>query len=233
MAKKALINKLSEAVIDGDEAAAAKAAQEAVDGGVAPMELVEQGIQPAMDVVGERFESGAAFLPELILAGDAARAALDIIVPLIPQDEQAAGRRGTVVIGTLFGDNHDIGKNLVSAILSAHGFKVVDLGINVEPKAYLEAAQKENAQIIAASTLITTSLPYQRQIAQLLVDSGQRDKFFFIVGGGPVTPEWTRQIGADGYGREANDAAVVCRKLMAPDVQAPLAQPIVEGALKS
>ncbi len=140
--------------------------------------------------------------------------------------------RTTVVIGTLFGDNHDIGKNIVSAILAAHGFKVVDLGINVEPKTYVEAAAKEGANVIAASTLITTSLPYQRQIAQLLVDSGQREDFFFIVGGGPVTPEWAQEIGADGYGRDANDAAAVCRKLVESGAKPPLEKAIIEGALK-
>ena len=232
MEDKEFIEKLSEAVAEGDEDDAAEYAERALAANIEPMLLVKQAIQPAMDVVGERFESGDAYLPELILAGDAARAALDKIIPQISAEDQDAAQQTTVVIGTLFGDNHDIGKNIVSAILAAHGFKVVDLGINVEPKTYVEAAAKEGAAIIAASTLITTSLPYQRHISQLLVDSGQRDKFFFIVGGGPVTPEWAQEIGADGYGRDANDAAAVCRKLVESGVKPPLEQALVEGALK-
>ena len=227
-----MLSRLKQAVIEGDDQTAGEVADEALSADVEPMVLVRQAIQPAMDVVGSKFESGEAFLPELILAGDAAHAALDKIIPQIETDERGSAETGKIVIGTLYGDNHDIGKNIVSAILAAHGFTVVDLGINVQPREYLEAALKEDADIIAASTLITTSLPYQRQIVQLLEDSGNREKFFFIVGGGPVTPEWTKEIGADGYGRDANDAAAVCRKLLTSDLVAPLDEPIVEGALK-
>jgi methylmalonyl-CoA mutase cobalamin-binding domain/chain len=232
MNEQELTHKLSVAVADGDAEESERLVGEAIAANVDPMALVREAIQPAMDIVGKRFECGDAFLPELILAGDAARAALDKIIPQISAEDRAAAQQGTVVIGTMYGDNHDIGKNLVSAILAAHGFKVVDLGINVLPKTYLEAAVKEGAHIIAASTLITTSLPYQRQIVELLKESGQREKFFFIVGGGPVTPEWAREIGADGYGRDANDAAAVCRKLMTQGTRPPLAAPVLEGALK-
>ena len=232
MNEQELTHKLSMAVADGDVEESERLVGEAIAGNVDPMALVRGAIQPAMDIVGKRFECGDAFLPELILAGDAARAALDKIIPQISPEDRAAAQLGTVVIGTMYGDNHDIGKNLVSAILAAHGFKVVDLGINVLPKTYLESAVKEGAHIIAASTLITTSLPYQRQIVELLKESGQREKFFFIVGGGPVTPEWAREIGADGYGRDANDAAAVCRKLMTQGARPPLAAPVLEGALK-
>ena len=232
MHEEELIKQLSTAIAEGDEETASRLAGEAVAAKIEPMRLVKEAIQPAMDVVGKAFECGDAYLPELILAGDAARAALDKIVPQISAEDQAAVRRATIVIGTMFGDNHDIGKNIVSAILAAHGFKVIDLGINVLPRDFVERAAKEGAQIIAASTLITTSLPYQRQIVQLLKDSGRRDHFFFIVGGGPVTPEWARDIGADGYGRDANDAASLCHKLMQAENEPPLAEPIIEGALK-
>jgi methylmalonyl-CoA mutase cobalamin-binding domain/chain len=232
MEKEELIKRLSEAVVEGDEEAAAEVAGQAIAANIEPMVLVKQAIQPAMDIVGKQFECGDAYLPELILAGDAARAALDQIIPHVSTEDGSAAEQGTVVIGTLFGDNHDIGKNIVSAILAAHGFKIVDLGINVQPREYIESALAAGAKIIAASTLITTSLPYQRQIAQTLRDSGHRHQFYFIVGGGPVTPEWAAEIGADGYGRDANDAAAVCRKLLASGLKPPLDKPIVEGALK-
>ena len=231
MEHEELIDKLKEAVTEGEEDDAAEAAEQAIAANMDPMVLVKQAIQPAMDVVGQRFEDGEAYLPELILSGDAARAALDLLIPLLSEGEGGVNR-GTVVIGTLYGDNHDIGKNIVSAILAAHGIKVIDLGINVPPRDYIDAAEKEGADIIAASTLITTSLPYQRQIIQTLQDSGRREKYYVIVGGGPVTPEWAQEIGADGYGRDANDAAAICRQLLEGGVKPPLTQPIIEGALK-
>lgn len=226
-----LIKRLITAVAEGEEEEAARLAEDAVGAGIDPMRLIREGIQPAMDIVGNAFECGDAFLPELMLAGDAARAALDYIVPQISEEEQGAAEKGTVVIGTMYGDNHDIGKNIVSAILTAYGFKIVDLGINVPPKDFFEAAKKEKADIIAASTLITTSLPYQRQIVEILRETGTREKFFFIVGGGPVTPQWAKEIGADGYGRDAKDAANLCIKLM-EGPRPPLAEPVVLGALK-
>ncbi|GIK42603.1 MAG: dimethylamine corrinoid protein 3 [Chloroflexota bacterium] len=224
--------RLRAAMVDGEEDEAVACVNEALAAGVDPMKLVKQGVQPGMDDIGKKFESGESFLPELILAGDAAKAALDIIVPQISTDGAEQVTKGTVVIATMFGDNHDIGKNLVSAILSAYGFNIVDVGINASVRAVIEEAEKVGANIIASSTLITTSLPYQRQIIQNLKDSGRREKFFVIVGGGPVTPEWAKEIGADGYGREANDAAMLCQQLMAGDFKpGSLAEPIVLGAL--
>lgn len=209
-----LVAALKKAVAEGEDSESAALARSSLDAGVDPMALIREAIQPAMDEVGQSYETGDAFLPELIRAGDAAKAALDLIVPRLSDDDQAAARKGTVVIGTMYGDNHDIGKNIVSAILAANGFKVVDLRVNVPPKEFLQAAQREGATIIAASTLITTSLPYQREIVRLLADSGNRERFYVVVGGGPVTPEWARQIGADGYGRDAKDAAELCLRLI-------------------
>jgi methylmalonyl-CoA mutase cobalamin-binding domain/chain len=235
MGSEELLAGLKAAVVEGDEVAAASFAEQAIGAGIRPMEIIRDGITPAMDEVGQAFEDGDAYLPELILAGDAARAALDFIIPSISADDLDGSVQGTVVIGTIFGDAHDIGKNIVSAILAAHGIKIVDLGINVPAKAYIEAALAENADIIAISSLITTSLPYHREVINNLKDRGQRDKFFVIVGGGPVTAEWTAEIGADGYGRDARDAAVVCQELLkglAQGKTAPLPQPITIGALK-
>jgi methylmalonyl-CoA mutase cobalamin-binding domain/chain len=231
-----LIQQLTSAVVEGDEGESARLAEEGVTtAGIDPMTLIKGAIQPAMDIVGNDFERGYSYLPELILAGDAAKAALGYIIPQISEEDQGTAtfsELGTVVIGTMFGDNHDIGKNIVSAILVAYGFKIVDLGINVPPKDFFEAATKAGADIIAASTLITTSLPYQRQIIEILKETGQRDKHFVIVGGGPVTPEWTRKIGADGYGRDAKDAANLCQKLMSGGLKPPMDEPFIIGALK-
>jgi trimethylamine corrinoid protein len=235
MTKEDLINQLRKAVIAGDEVAACTAAQSLLDETVPPLEIIKQAITPALDEIGNDFENGNAYLPELMLAGDAARAALDLIVPEIGSDEADQAVRGTVVIGTIFGDAHDIGKNIVIALLAAYGWKIIDLGTNVPVRDYVEAAVKENADIVAISSLITTSLPYQREIIAQLKDRGLRDRFFVILGGGPVTPEWTEQIGADGYGRDAKDAAMLATRLL--EVKAggghpPMEKPIVIGALQ-
>lgn len=223
---------LKEAVVAGEEADAGRIAQEALGAGVGAMDLIKEAIQPAMDAIGQSYDCGDIFLPELIRAGDAGKAALDHIIPKLSGADASSARAGTVVIGTMFGDNHDIGKNVVAALLVANGFKVVDIGINSPPKKFLEAAKHENATFIAASTLITTALPYQREIVQLLKDSGNRERYFVVIGGGPVTPEWARQIGADGYGRDGKDAVEACLRLADGQHQPPVAEPLIVGALK-
>ncbi|MEI8132655.1 MAG: cobalamin-dependent protein, partial [Leptolinea sp.] len=181
-----LYQKLNQAVVEGDDVTATTLAKEALGLGIEPLEIVRLSIQPAMDLVGEQFQNGEAFLPELIIAGDAATAALNVIL-----ENMAAGGtsaiKGTVVLGVMYGDNHDIGKNLVKAMLAANGFRVIDAGVNVHPKAFIENAVKEHADIIAMSTLITTSIPYQREVIELLKAMGKRQDFFVIMGGGPIT----------------------------------------------
>lgn len=227
-----LIAILKQAVIDGDEEIAQSTAQLALDSGMDPMKIVELSIQPAMDEIGDQFQNGDAYLPELIIAGDAATKALDIIMGKIAENGEEYNK-GTVILGVMYGDNHDIGKNLVLAVLAANGFKVIDMGVNVQPKQLVEAAVKNNANIIACSTLITTSLPYTRELIGLLTAMGKRDDYFCIFGGGPVTPEWVVKAEADGYGRDAKDAAVLCKKLMEVGSRSKLGEPIIENALLS
>ncbi len=236
MSNQEIFDGLKDAVVEGIDEDAAEFASQALAAGIPALDIIKGGINPAMDVVGAAFEAGEAYLPELILAGDAARAALDLIIPTISEEDRGDTVQGTVVIGTIFGDAHDIGKNIVSAILAAHGVKVIDLGINVSPKQYIETALSEGANIIAISSLITTSLPYQRELIKTLRDRGERDKFFVIVGGGPVTAEWTAEIGADGYGRDAQDAAKVVTRLLeglANNKLPPLDEPLTSGALQA
>ena len=166
------------------------------------------------------------------MIGDAARAASDVIVPHISVEDLDANAGGRVVIGTIQGDMHDIGKSIVAAYLMASGFKVKDLGTNVTPKDFVRYAVEEKADVIAISTLLSTTQPLFANLVKTLVDSGQRDKFFVVVGGGPVTPEWAADIGADGYGRDAADASELVRLVMSGDKKAPYDSPLVLGALK-
>ena len=232
MTKTIYIESLRQVIIDGDEDQAASAAQAAIDAGVDPAKLIKKAINAPMDEIGKAFQNGDIFLPELIMIGDTARIASDVIVPHISLEDQDASSGGKVVIGTIQGDMHDIGKNIVSAYLMATGFKVKDLGTDVTPKDFIRAVVDEKADVIAISTLLSTTQPLFANITKTLVDSGQRDKVYVIVGGGPVTPEWAADIGADGYGRDAADAADLTRQVLTAGEKPPFKTPLVIGALK-
>ena len=168
-----------------------------------------------MDVVSEQYNNGEAFLPELVLAGDAMSRVIEVIFANMSQEEAAKSKQGVVVIGQAKGDVHDIGKNVVAALLAVNGFEVHDLGIDVEVKTFATKAQEVNADIVAVSTLLTTSLPYMSDIANYIRDTGNREKYNIIVGGGPVTPQFATDMGADGWSRNAFDCVELCKQLMA------------------
>lgn len=232
MENQKYIDELKQLIVEGDDEQAGSAAQAAIDAGVDPSQLIKEAINAPMDDVGKKFQDGDIFLPELIMIGDAARVASDVIVPHISVEDLDAASGGTVVIGTIQGDMHDIGKNIVSAYLMATGFKVKDLGTDVTPKDFVRAVVEEKADVIAISTLLSTTQPLFANITKTLVDSGQREDVYVIVGGGPVTPEWAEEIGADGYGRDAADAADLTRQVMTAGKKPPFAKPLVVGALK-
>ena len=190
MALSLPVEKLKKAIIEGDEVAAARLADEAINTGCSPSDLIKEAINEPMEKVGKDFQNGDIYLPELIMIGDAARAASDVIIPHVSIKDQDIKKGGTIVIGTIQGDMHDIGKNIVSAFLMASGFKVKDLGTSVSPKEFINAARESDASAIAISTLLSTTLPLFADVVRLLIDSGMRDKVFVMVGGGPVTPEW-------------------------------------------
>jgi methylmalonyl-CoA mutase cobalamin-binding domain/chain len=226
------IEELKRSILEGDEERAASAATSGIEAGVEPLTLINQGINASLDEIGQAFQAGELYLPELILAGDAAKAATDVLMPHISSEQALAKRQIKAVVGTVQGDMHDIGKNIVAAFLAANGITVIDLGIDVPPKKFMEVAQAEEAQIIAISTLLTTTQPLFRQTMRLLEDSGQRGARFVIMGGGPVTPQWVKDLGADGYGRDAKDAVDLCWQLSDLDTAPPLETPLVLGALK-
>jgi corrinoid protein of di/trimethylamine methyltransferase len=221
-----VLERLANAILEGEAEQAVAAAKEALAAGIPPLTIVEEGANKGMQVVGEKFSKYEIFLPELILAGDAMNAALPVLLASLSRADAESLRQGKVVIATATGDIHDIGKNIVSALLTVSGFEVFDLGVNVDVKQILHKAQEVQADIIALSTLLSTSLPYQKDVIRYLVDAGKRDKYFVIVGGGPVAPSWAKEIGADGYGRTAAHASDLCKKLMA-ECKPGLAEPLV------
>ncbi len=226
-----IIEQLRSALSEGEVDDATRLCQEALDTGSAAMNIIKKAIEPAMEEIGDRFGKGEAFLPELILAGDAATESMDLLLEKLVSEGGESMLKGKIVLGVMYGDHHDIGKNLVKALLSANGFKVVDVGINVAPKLFIETAKKEKADIIACSALITTSLPFQQELIELLEAMKVREDYYVIVGGGPVTPQWAKDIKADGYGFTANDCVNLCKKLVESSVKPSQLETIVEGAL--
>lgn len=225
------IEQLCTAVIEGEVEDAIQFTQETLDSGMAATDIIKKAIEPAMDDIGDRFGKGEAFLPELIMAGDAAAGSMDLLLDKLVSEGGESAFKGTIVLGVMYGDHHDIGKNLVKALLSANGFKVVDLGINVTVKQFIEAAKQNEATIIACSALITTSLPFQRELIDLLEAMKIRENHYVVVGGGPVTPQWAQEIKADGYGFTGADCVVLCKKLAEGDGRPSQIETIVEGAL--
>jgi methylmalonyl-CoA mutase cobalamin-binding domain/chain len=230
MTKESVLLDLENAIVAGDEDKAREATKAALAAGVKPVEIMQEGVARGMARIGDLFQNFEVFLPELMLAGEAGKVALDIVIPTLKSGDRDSISRGKVVIGTAVGDMHDIGKNLVGAVLAASGFEVYDLGVNVSPMAFVRKAQEVGANIIGMSSLLTTSLPYQKDVVNYLNDIGIRDKYFVIVGGGPVTPEWAVECRVDGYARLAPEAVELCEQLVDGKVSPPLAKPIVIGA---
>jgi corrinoid protein of di/trimethylamine methyltransferase len=209
-----ILRRLSDAVIDFDADAAADAARAAVEADIDLVKAVEQGLAIGLREVGDRFERGELWLPHLMLGADAMEAAMKVLEKHIPAELLEATSSGTVVIGTVEGDLHDLGLRIVASMLRANGFKVYDLGCETRSLAFIEKAKEVDADIIAASSLMTTTMPFMKDLIEALEASGLRDRFRVLVGGGPVTEEWAMMIGADGYGRDAAEAVRVARDIV-------------------
>jgi len=217
------IRKLSAAILEGN-ADLAKEAAIALNGRMAPLEVVNQAIKPAMDEVGKRYDRLEVFLPELVLAGEAAQEALKV---LLTKEGRDALSKGKVVIGTILGDIHDIGKNITAAILNANGYQVIDIGNDASPDKFVETAKTEQANIIGMSCLLTPSMYFMRDVVRRLKDEGIRDKYLVIVGGAAVYPDWAKEVGADGWAKDAERAVQLCDMLVEKNQQ--LAKPVIVG----
>lgn len=214
METEQILENLATAVIDGDDEMASENAKAALANNMDPLEAVEQGLSKGMDVIGSRFETGEVFLPELLMAASAFKAAMEILKPELEAQKKATVKQGTVLLGTVKGDLHNIGKNIVATVLETNGFDVVDIGINNSPLTFIEQAKNAQVDIIGLSCLMTTTMPAQREVIQTLDEMNLRDKYQVIVGGGPVTQEWADQIGADGYSESAVQAVNLVKDLM-------------------
>jgi 5-methyltetrahydrofolate--homocysteine methyltransferase len=205
--------KLAEAVIDGDAKTTKALVEQGIGEGIDPQELVSKHLIPAMDEVGRRFECNEYFVPELLISARAMKGALEIIRPLLAK----AGAKpvGKVAIGTVKGDLHDIGKNLVAAMLEGGGFEVIDLGVDVGPEKFVSVVQDKGVGVLCLSALLTTTMPAMKDVLRALKDAGLRDKVRIMIGGAPITQQYADEIGADGYSENASSAVTLARRLVA------------------
>ena len=210
MSADKVLKQLQDSILKCDSAAAVSAAKAAIHEKVDPLQAIEKGLVPAIEQVGDKFEKMELYLPELMLAGEAMKSALDLLLPLVPKGQKTS--KATVVIGTVQGDVHEIGKNIVSSLLMAGGFNVVDLGVNVKTSVFVDEARSKGANVIGASALMSSTIGSQKDIVDYLSASGERRKRAFLVGGGPTTQEWAKEIGADGWGKDAVYAVKLANK---------------------
>lgn len=209
-----LFQAMAQSIIDGDSEAAEKLAKQAIEAGIDPLDAINQGFVNGVNHVGDEFACGNAFLPELVMAGEAMKVAVSTLEPEMARMGTARQVLGKVVIGTIQGDIHDIGKTLVGTMLSAAGFQVYDLGVDVPVEKLVAKAREVDADIIGVSALLTTTMVRQRDVVEALEDMGLRPRIKVMVGGAPVTSEWVAEIGADGYSEDAIGAVQVAKKLV-------------------
>lgn len=210
--KEKIFKALYDSVIEGNAEKAVEAAQQSLDAKISPLEAIEQGMTPGIQEVGDRFGRSEMFLPEMVASAEAMEAAMVILEPYFEGEE--GRKKGKVLIGTVQGDIHDIGKNIVIALLKVNGFEVIDVGRDIPSTDFVDKAIDLGVDVIGLSGLLTTSLPMMRDIIQMLDDDGVRDKYKVIIGGGPTSQDYADEIGANGYGETAFSAVELCTQLI-------------------
>ena len=209
-----LLGDIQKAILVGDVEKANELAKISVENKFDPQKIVDEGIRNAMDEVGDLFETGEYFLPDLIRSGEATKAVIRELEPLLLKESSDAESAEKIVIGTVKGDIHEIGKTLVTTMLTAGGFNVIDLGVDVPTERFVETVKNENIKVVGLSALLTTTMPIQKVVIEALKDAGLRDSVKVIIGGAPTNADWAKEIGADAYCDNAMEAVRVVRKIM-------------------
>jgi len=215
MDQKEHIDNLKNAMIALEKDDVVSITAKSLEAGIEPLEIIENGLLPGLSTIGEMFESEEIFLPELMKSAQIFQGAMDLLQPKIQEMGTDVKKKGTVVIGTVKGDMHYIGKNIVKLLMETSGFDVHDLGVDVDPFAFIVKADEVNADIIALSALLTTTLVGQKDVLEALESQGKRSKFKVILGGGAVTKSWSDEIGADGYAENAYGAVALVKSFVA------------------
>jgi len=213
--KEEILERIKNLLIDIKIDEVEEAVKEALDAGLSPLEIIEGGLAPAMRVIGDKFEKGEYFLAELVAAGETFKEILtNMLRPKMMERGEITKKLGRVVIGTVRGDLHDIGKNIVATMLESAGFEVYDLGVDVPPEEFVRKAKEVGADIVAMSALLTTTMMEMKNVIEELKKAGIRDKVKVIIGGAPITEEFAKEIGADAYGEDAVKAVKICKQLL-------------------
>ena len=215
MTKAEALEELKNCIIEVDPDMAEDAAKAAKDAGVDAIEAIENGLSKGMEVVSKQFDEGEMFVPDLLLAAEAFETAVEILTDGLSDEEKSKSSSGKILIHTVEGDIQDIGKNIVKTMLTAAGFEVIDLGRDVSVETVVKEAIAQKVDVIAGSALMTTTMPAQKDIIRILEEEGVRDQFKCVFGGAPVSEEWVKKIGADGYSENACDAIDMIKKLIA------------------
>ena len=210
-----LLPRLTAFVVNGKAQEAADLTRQALAAGLEPLVIIDQGLRPGMDVVGERFSCGEAFIPHLVLAGRAMQSGMNVLEPEMKRRGQGTRPAGTAVVGTVKGDIHEIGKSLVGIMLTASGFEVHDLGVDVPVETFVAKVKETGAQILGLSALLTTTMVVQRRVIEALRTADVRGQVKVLVGGAPVGRSWAEEIGADGYADDARGAVAEAKRLLA------------------
>lgn len=208
-----IYNQLAQAVIEGEPEEAEELAKQALEQGADPLACINEGLMKGIKEVGDLFSKGEYYLPELIIGADAMKAALDVLEPAL-MGNQKREVVGNVVLGTVAGDLHEIGKTLVGTMLTANGFRVYDIGVDKKPEEFIAAIKETNVEIVGASALLTTTMLQQEKLIQALEEAGIRDQVKVMIGGAPVTEEYAKKIGADGYAEDAISAVNIAFRLV-------------------
>jgi 5-methyltetrahydrofolate--homocysteine methyltransferase len=203
---------VSDAVIKGDINSATEETRKALEAGGNVQDILDQGLIAAMDVVGDRFSKGLMFVPQMLRSAKTMHECVELLKPHF--QEGGVSTKGKVVLGTVKGDLHDIGKNLVAMMLEGAGFTILDLGVDVSPEAFVQEVKKENAEIMGMSALLSTTMPAMSLTIKALVDAGVRDKVRVMIGGAPVTGKYAQEIGADSYAPDAGSAVIEAKKIL-------------------
>lgn len=209
-----LLTKITTSLVEGEPDEIVDLTRQAIGAGLEPLTIVNEGLMPGMSIVGAKFESGEYFLPHLIIAASGMKQAMELLEPELEARQQVVERAGTLVIGSVAGDIHEIGKSLVATMMSASGFQVYDLGVDVPTETFVAKVKETRANLLGLSALLTTTMTIQRQVIEALEEAGIREQVKVIVGGAPVSQEWANTIGADGYAEDAVGAIELAKNLV-------------------
>ena len=209
-----ILTKITRSLVECEPDKTEALTKEALDTGAEPLEIINDGLVPGMEIVGQKFQSGEYFLPQMVIAANAMQQAMELLEPELHARKQVSESEGTVVIGTVKGDIHEIGKSLVATMMSAHGFRVYDVGVDVAAETFVDKVKETGANLVGLSALLTTTMTAQREVIQALEEAGIRDQVKVLVGGAPVTQEWANTIGADGYAEDVIGAVNLGKRLV-------------------